>query len=66
MDAGFSDGGRDFTTDDISAVLQRQIPLSRSQQEVIDDLRSWLKEGRAQSASFDDATDAKGAFVVLE
>jgi len=66
MYAAFADGVRDFTTDDISAALERQIPLSRSQQEVIDDLRSWLKEGRAQSASFDDADDAEGSFVVLE
>lgn len=43
--------GRDFTTDDILQALSRQVPLSRSQRAAIDHLRTWLKEGRAQSAS---------------
>ena len=44
--------GRDFTTGDIRAALARQVPLSRSQREAIEHLRNWLREGRAQSASF--------------
>src|SRR5262249_45141229 len=51
MYAGFG-AGREFTTDDVSAALRRQVPLSVSQREVIGALRAWLKEGRAQSASF--------------
>src|SRR5262249_34348790 len=51
MYVGFN-AGREFTTDDVSAALKRQVPLSVSQREVIGMLRAWLKEGRAQSASF--------------
>lgn len=43
--------GRDFTTGDILRALERQVPISRSQRETIENLRKWLKEGRAQSAS---------------
>ena len=50
MYVGFNEG-REFTTDDILAALRRQVPLSISQRETIDELRSWLAEGRAQSAS---------------
>jgi ATP-dependent 26S proteasome regulatory subunit len=42
---------REFTTDDISAAIKKQVPLSVSQRETIDGLRDWLREGRAQSAS---------------
>ena len=47
--------GRDFTTDDILAALKRQVPLSRSQREVVHSLRNWLAEGRATSASTPEA-----------
>ncbi len=50
MYVGFNEG-REFTTDDISAALKRQVPLSVSQKETIDGLRDWLEAGRAQSAS---------------
>jgi SpoVK/Ycf46/Vps4 family AAA+-type ATPase len=50
MYVGFNEG-RELTTDDISATLARQIPLSVSQREDIGALRSWLREGRAQPAS---------------
>lgn len=43
--------GRDFTTDDILAAVDKQVPISRSHRETIDQLRKWLAEGRAQSAS---------------
>ena len=43
--------GRDFTTDDIRAALAKQVPISLSQKETVQGLRSWLAEGRAQSAS---------------
>jgi AAA+ superfamily predicted ATPase len=55
MYVGFG-AGREFTTDDVSAALKRQVPLSVSQRETISALRGWLREGRAQSAS-----EAEGA-----
>jgi AAA+ superfamily predicted ATPase len=51
MYVGFN-SEREFTTQDISAALKRQVPLSVSQRETIDGLRDWLEAGRAQSASF--------------
>lgn len=54
MHLGFYDPaspGRDFTTEDILAALQRQVPLSKSQREIVHSLRAWLREGRAVSAS---------------
>jgi AAA+ superfamily predicted ATPase len=50
MYVGFN-SGREFTTEDISAALKRQVPLSVSQRETVDGLRDWLQAGRAQSAS---------------
>jgi hypothetical protein len=50
MYVAFSDG-REFTTEDVSLSLQKQVPLSVSQRETIGALRAWLSEGRAQSAS---------------
>lgn len=50
MYVGFNEG-REFTSDDISSALRRQVPLSVSQRETIDGLREWLQAGRAQSAS---------------
>src|SRR5207302_672194 len=63
MYVGFN-SGREFTTEDISAALKRQVPLSVSQRETIDALRDWLQAGRAQSASLPEAhigvIDTKG------
>src|SRR5207244_6940703 len=56
MYVGFN-SGREFTTEDISAALKRQVPLSVSQRETIDGLRDWLEAGRAQSASYGDAKE---------
>jgi AAA+ superfamily predicted ATPase len=50
MYVGFNEN-REFITDDIDAALKRQVPLAISQREIIDNLRAWLHEGRAQSAS---------------
>lgn len=50
MYVGFNEG-REFTTTDIAAALKRQVPLAVAQREVIDSLRDWLRQGRAQSAS---------------
>jgi hypothetical protein len=65
MYAGFG-AGREFTSDDVSAALKRQVPLSVSQRETIGALRAWLKEGRAQSASFQEAQEAEQQFVPLD
>jgi AAA+ superfamily predicted ATPase len=58
--------GRDVHTADIAAAIGRTVPLSRSQREVIEHLRAWLRDGRAQSASFAEAALAEQAQVRLE
>jgi AAA+ superfamily predicted ATPase len=60
------DRGREPTTEDISATLRRQVPMSVSQRERIAALRAWLREGRAQSASFAETIEAERQFVPLE
>lgn len=57
---------REITTADVQAALRRQVPMSSSNRESIAALRQWLKEGRAQSASFADATQARRECVQLE
>ena len=57
---------REFTTDDIIAALARLVPLSRSQRERIETLRSWLRDGRAQSASYTEARKHEEQFVQLQ
>ena len=59
------DEGREFNTADIERALQRQVPLSVSQSEVVTELRKMLLDGKAQSASFREARDAKQSFVGL-
>ena len=66
MYVGFNDGQREFTTDDISAALVRLVPLSVSQREIVQMLREWLQEGRAQSASFQETREAERQFVPLQ
>lgn len=51
MYRAFGDGGREFNTEDLIFGRKELIPLASSQRERIDDLRSWLREGRALSAS---------------
>lgn len=65
MYIGFNEG-REFTTEDISGALKRQVPLSRSQRETIEALRNWLREGRAQSASFQEVQGAEQQFVPIQ
>jgi AAA+ superfamily predicted ATPase len=57
---------RDVRTADITAAVRRSVPLSRAQREVIGRLRAWLREGRAQSASFAEAAAAEQNQVRLE
>lgn len=42
---------REFTTDDIVAVLRTSVPLSRTAQEQVDRLKAWAASGRARPAS---------------
>jgi AAA+ superfamily predicted ATPase len=65
MYVGFN-AGREFTTEDVSAALKRQVPLSVSQREIVEALRNWLREGRAQSASFQEVREAEKQFVPLQ
>jgi SpoVK/Ycf46/Vps4 family AAA+-type ATPase len=65
MYVGFN-AGREFTTDDIAAAVQRLVPLAVSSREVIEMLRTWLHEGRAQSASFRETKEAEQQFVPLQ
>jgi ATP-dependent 26S proteasome regulatory subunit len=65
MYVGFN-AGREFTTEDISGALQRLVPLSVSQRETVQALRDWLREGRAQSASFQETREAEQEFVPLQ
>jgi AAA+ superfamily predicted ATPase len=57
MYAAFNDG-REVTSEDFARALERLVPLSRSQKEQIVELRKWLEEGRAQSASFSEQAAA--------
>ncbi len=65
MYVGFNQN-REFTTADLSQALKRQVPLSISQRERITALREWLREGRAQSASFAEIKQAEQQFVPLQ
>jgi AAA+ superfamily predicted ATPase len=65
MYVGFN-ARREFTTDDVLRALKRQVPLSVSQRERVEMLRDWLREGRAQSASFAEAGEAERQFVPLQ
>jgi AAA+ superfamily predicted ATPase len=64
MYLGFNQN-REFTTQDVAIALRNQVPLSVSQRETIEALRNWLKEGRAQSASFEEIQQAESEFVPL-
>lgn len=57
---------RDIATEDVITAIARTVPLSKSQREVIERLRTWLRDGRAQSASFAAAALAEEAQVRLE
>lgn len=66
MYRAFAEGPRDITTEDIASAIRRLVPLSKSQREGIENLRSWLRDGRAQSASFAEASQAVQEQVRLE
>lgn len=65
MYIGFN-SDREFTTEDVSQAIQRLVPLSVSQREIVQALREWLRQGRAQSASFNESREAEGQFVPLQ
>lgn len=58
--------GREFTDDDVVASLVRLVPMSHSQRERIQYLRTWVVEGRAQSASRVDGTTEEAPTVPLQ
>ncbi|GAA3260942.1 AAA family ATPase [Dactylosporangium siamense] len=62
----FSDDQREVETSDIVDAIEGMVPLSRSQREAIERLRSWLRDGRAKSASFAAALVAEQKQVRLE
>ena len=66
MYIGFNDNQREFTTEDILKSLKRLVPLSVSQRETIGSLRLWLREGRAQSASFAEPEEAARKAVRIQ
>lgn len=57
---------REFTSADLAVAVGRLVPLCISQRETVEYLRSWLTEGRAQSASFLEAEEAKKRFVQIQ
>ncbi|ADD44916.1 AAA family ATPase [Stackebrandtia nassauensis] len=56
----------DITTADLVGAIQRTVPLSHSQREVIEQLRSWLRDGRAQPASAPEGPAGEPGQVRLE
>ena len=65
MYLAFNENERDVTTADIVTALKRQVPMSVSSKEIIDGLRRWLSEGRAQSASYREPEQAQQNFVPI-
>jgi SpoVK/Ycf46/Vps4 family AAA+-type ATPase len=65
MYVGFNEA-RELSTEDVSNALRKQVPLSITARERIEGLRQWLREGRAQSASFAEMEEAEQQFVPLE
>jgi AAA+ superfamily predicted ATPase len=57
---------RDVETKDVETAIANLVPLSRSQREQVEQLREWLTEGRAQSASFMGRDQAQRSFVPLD
>jgi AAA+ superfamily predicted ATPase len=66
MYIGFNDNQREFTTEDVLKSIKRLVPLSVSQRETISSLRLWLREGRAQSASFAEPEEAARRAVQIK
>lgn len=65
MHRGFG-AGREFTTQDVLDSLHRLVPLSASHREAIREMRAWLQQGRAQSATYHETREAVGRFVPLQ
>ena len=66
MHVAFYDDERQLTIQDILKVIQQQVPLVVSHRTEIEELRQWLHEGRARSASFEEVQEAEQNFVPLE
>ena len=57
---------REFTDEDILDALRRLVPMSKSQRERIQYLRTWVTEGRAQSASRSDEAERSDDTLPLQ
>lgn len=55
----FADGNREIEQRDLEDALAETVPLSKSHQEVIENLRKWKTEGRAFPASSEDKIAAQ-------
>ncbi len=66
MYQAFYDGQRPMITDDVVRSLKKLIPLAESQREQVGKLRTWLREGRAISASFPDKKEALSKAVQIQ
>jgi SpoVK/Ycf46/Vps4 family AAA+-type ATPase len=49
--AAFDDGMREITTADLVAAAGNVVPIARTSKEQIDNMRDWVKSGRARAAS---------------
>ena len=65
LHVAFYEGSRKLTTSDVLVALSSQVPLSVSHRETITQLRQWLKEGRARSASFAESATARNKSVPI-
>ena len=67
MYTAFADNEREVTTDDIMVSLEELVPLSISQASAVTELRRYLEEGRAKSATFKNKDDyVKSKVTVTE
>ena len=57
----FADGNREIEQEDIIQSLKATVPLSRSHEAVVENLRRWKTEGRARPASSDEPQPATGS-----
>jgi len=61
----FADGERELTVDDLEAAAQGVVPLSKTAQEKISDLREWATSRARPASSKADTTERKGRALDL-
>jgi len=62
----FDDGNREIEQEDILTALAETVPINKSHQETMDQLRRWKTEGRAFPASSEPARRTPGQRRVIE